>query len=80
MNLRLKLIAVGIASMASACTQVPTATRDASRTGPRYDGGLMYGSGNRVSDPTTTTSTTVAVDSIEMTAMERGGLMYGSGN
>jgi hypothetical protein len=84
MNLRKTMIAVGIVSVAAACTQSPTSTRDLSRrpSGPSYDGGLMYGSGNRASDTTTVTETgnIVAVDSLETTATERGGLMYGSGN
>ena len=82
MNLWTTTKAVGIASMVAACAQTPTATRDPSRTPTGPNHGLMYGSGNRVPDTTTSTAAgnTVAADSVETTATERGGLMYGSGN
>jgi hypothetical protein len=81
MKLRTTMLAAGVAAMAAACTQSPTATGDPARrpSGPGYDG-LMYGSGNLVSGTTRTGGRTASGDSVQVASVQRGGLMYGSGN
>ena len=81
MKLRTTMLAAGVAAMAAACTQSPTAAGDPARrpSGPGYDG-LMYGSGNLVSGTTRTGGRTASGDSVQVASVQRGGLMYGSGN
>ncbi|HET7233196.1 MAG TPA: hypothetical protein VFJ16_24510 [Longimicrobium sp.] len=70
--------AVVLTAFTIACaTQVPTEASN--RTGserPRFDGGVMYGSGNRA-DSTSTNQN--AAPGMEAAATESG-VMYGSGN
>lgn len=85
MIFRATMLAAAIATIAAGCTQTSTAVTDSNRppSAPSYDGGLMYGSGNRT-EPADASSTTVnsaaTADSLQSSAVERGGLMYGSGN
>lgn len=69
---------LGLAVIVSACMPDDPTTPDVVRgssSGPGYDGGVMYGSGNAAS-----TETQTAADSSGAAAAGRGGVMYGSGN
>lgn len=72
------LVLILIGSVVAACGRVgPTAAGERhAPAGPRFDGGVMYGSGNRGADSTETSQTTTATT----TEDGRGGVMYGSGN
>jgi hypothetical protein len=65
-------------TLCGGCIQLPTHSESEPRTleaqGPRFDGGLVFGSGNRQAGATETT-TTASADSTG-----RGGLVFGSGN
>lgn len=78
-NMRLPVALTSALVLIGACAEIPT-TAVGSRTlegGPNYDGGLVFGSGNRSdSTQTTTSSSTSTPDS----ANTRGGLVFGSGN
>jgi len=82
MKLRTMMLAAGVAGMAAACTETPTAAREANRlpSGPAYDGGVMYGSGNRAETTNTSIRLLVLGDSVQVALAQRGGVMYGSGN
>jgi len=81
MKLRTMMLAAGVAGMAAACTETPTAAREpnGSPSGPAYEGGVMYGSGN-LAETTNTSVRPAPGDSVQVASMQRGGVMYGSGN
>lgn len=85
MKLRAWIVAAGILGVAAACAEAPTSALPGGRTpsGPSYQGGLMYGSGNRTSGSSwenTVGGLPGLTDSIKVTSTLRAGLMYGSGN
>ncbi len=74
-----RLAVVAIAVLAG-CGELPTSSENKDGPpvagGPSYDGGLVFGSGNRAhGDSTQTTTSTASSDSTG-----RGGLVFGSGN
>jgi hypothetical protein len=81
MKLRTMMLTAGVMGMAAACTGTPTAAREPSRSpsGPAYDGGGMYGSGN-LAEATNPSVRPVPGDSVQLASMQQGGGMYGSGN
>lgn len=68
----LSLIVIIVSACVPDSPTTPEAT-DRNPSGPAYDGGVMYGSGNSA-------STQTAADSTGAPGGERGGVMYGSGN
>ena len=81
MKLRTMMLAAGVASMTAACTGTPTSAREPNRlvSGPAYDGGGMYGSGN-LAETTSSSDRPAPGDSVQVASVQRGGGMYGSGN
>jgi hypothetical protein len=81
MKLRTMMLAAGVATMAAACTETPTAAREPNRlpSGPAYEGGVMYGSGNLAEAPSVSLRPAQG-DSVQVASAQRGGVMYGSGN
>ena len=82
-NGRLPLLAL---TVLAACAELPTDSKAGppNAGGPSYDGGLVFGSGNRTEGDstqtaTTTTSTTTS-DSTDNSGDGDGGLVFGSGN
>ena len=74
-NLRIILIGLTLA----ACAELPTDSKAGppEAGGPSYNGGLVFGSGNR-SDSTATTASTDG--SATTSATSDGGVVFGSGN
>lgn len=77
-KLRFILIAL---TVVAACAELPTDSKAGppEAGGPSYNGGLVFGSGNR-SDSTTTTTTTSTEGSATTGTTSDGGLVFGSGN
>lgn len=78
MNSRLaRLVYIGLAACAlTGCSvEFPVELGDSQTSTPRYDSGVMHGSGNNRQNE-------AAADSVEATTATRadGGVMYGSGN
>lgn len=74
---RARLVYIGLTACAlTGCSvELPVELGDPRTSTPRYDDGVMYGSGNN-------TQNEAAADSVEATTATRadGGVMYGSGN
>lgn len=75
-NLRIILIGLTLA----ACAELPTDSKAGppEAGGPSYDGGLVFGSGNRSDSTATTTASTEGSATTSTTS--DGGLVFGSGN
>jgi hypothetical protein len=83
MRLPLIVTATAAAMLGAACANTPTGAPGAGTPyGPSYEGGVMYGSGNRTVGTSTATGahTAPGADSLLVTTAARGGVMYGSGN
>lgn len=72
----LALISI-VATASCSSGAVPTADIDAPLEGPRYDGGITFGSGNVIGLPPQGTENTTAADT---GSAARGGITFGSGN
>lgn len=72
-------LALGALVILAGCAELPTDSK-AGRPevgGPSYDGGLVFGSGNRAQGDSTQTTTTSTTNT---DSTGRGGLVFGSGN
>jgi hypothetical protein len=75
-----KVAAVLLVSVSAACAGESPVAPSSRAAIPRFDGGVMYGSGNRIeADSTTSVQTHDAAPMVEA-ASAPGGVMYGSGN